>query len=261
MNRVAGKVAIVTGAARGLGRADALLLAEEGARVVATDIDAEAGRSLGSTPGIDFLAHDVSREEDWRRVVAYAMGQYGRLDVLVNNAGVIHVGDPIEFDMGEWRHMSAVNIDGAMLGCRHALPEMINGGSGSIINMASIGARAGLYFYAGYCATKGAIAAYTKSVAVYCAQNRLNIRCNSIHPGGIDTPINAGLAAEMAVKLPRMRIPPKSPVSEDGPKMRFGEPQDVAWMVLYLASDESKFMNGSEIYIDNTSTITAAAIP
>ena len=96
---------------------------------------------------------------------------------------------------------------------------------------------------------------------MYCAQNRLNIRCNSIHPGGIDTPINAGLAGEMAAKLPRMRVPPQSPVSEDGPRMRFGEPNDIAWMVVYLASDESKFMNGSEIFIDNTATITAAAVP
>ncbi len=261
MNRLAGKVAIVTGAARGLGRADALLLAQEGASVVATDIDVETGESLGSVPGIEFLKHDVRREEDWQRVVAHTMGQYGRLNVLVNNAGVIHVGDPVEFDMDEWRHMFAVNVDGTMLGCKHALPEMIKGGSGSIVNMSSVAARSGLYFYTGYCATKGAIAAYTKAAAVYCAQNRLNIRCNSIHPGGIDTPINAGLAGEMAAKLPRMRVPPQSPVSEDGPRMRFGEPNDIAWMVVYLASDESKFMNGSEIFIDNTATITAAAVP
>lgn len=261
MNRVAGKVAIVTGAARGLGRADALLLAQEGACVVATDIDVDTGKSLGSEPGVEFLKHDVREEADWRRVVAHTIGKYGKLDVLVNNAGVIHVGDPVELDMEEWHHMFAVNVDGMMLGCKHVLPRMIEASGGSIVNMSSIAARSGLYFYAGYCATKGAIAAYTKAVAVYCAQNRLNVRCNSVHPAGIDTPINAGLAEEMAAKLSRMRIPEQSAVSEDGPKMRFGEPNDIAWMVVYLASDESKFMNGSEIFIDNTSTITAAAVP
>jgi len=117
-----------------------------------------------------------------------------------------------------------------------------------------------LYFYAGYCATKGAIAAYTKAVAVYCAQNRLNIRCNSVHPGGIDTPMNAGLDQELAAKIARMRMPPQAPVTADAAKMRYGEPDDVAYMVVYLASDESKFMNGSELYIENTSTITAAVV-
>ena len=261
MNRVAGKVAIVTGAARGLGRADALLLAQEGAKVIATDVDVEQGRSLRSVPGIEFLELDVREDADWKRVVDHTVQKHGRLDVLVNNAGVIHWGDPVELDMDEWRHMFAVNVDGTMLGCRHALPHMIAGGGGSIINISSIAAKSGLYFYAGYCATKGAIASYTKSVAVYCAQNRLGIRCNSIHPGGIDTPINAHLAAEAPAKLPKMRIPPNSPLSADAPQMRFGEPNDIGWMVVYLASDESKFTNGAEIYIDNTSTITAAAVP
>jgi 3(or 17)beta-hydroxysteroid dehydrogenase len=260
MGRVQDKVAIVTGAARGLGRADALMLAREGARVIATDIDADGGRSL-TDDGIEFVPQDVREEAGWIDLIARVERDYGRIDVLVNNAGVIHVGDPVNFDLEEWRHMCAVNVEGMMLGCKHALPAMIEAGGGSIINISSISARAGLYFYGGYCASKGAVAAYTKAVAVYCAQNRLGIRCNSIHPGGIDTPINAGIEVELAARLPRMRLPPQSPVSADGPRMRMGEPNDIAFAVLYLASEESRFMSGSELYIDNTSTITAAVVP
>jgi 3(or 17)beta-hydroxysteroid dehydrogenase len=261
MNRVNGKVAIVTGAARGIGYADALLLAQEGARVVVTDIDEAGGKALAaSAPGIEFVKHDVRDEAGWAKLVQDTVARYGRLDVLVNNAGVIHVGDPLTSDHDEWRHMFEVNVEGTMLGCKHAIPAMIASGGGSIINMSSIAAKSGLYFFTGYCATKGAIAAYTKSVAVYCAQNRLNIRCNSIHPGGIDTPINAGIEQEFASRISGMRLPAQSPVSPDSPKMRYGEPNDIAYAVVYLASDESKFMSGSELYIENTSTITAAVV-
>jgi 3(or 17)beta-hydroxysteroid dehydrogenase len=261
MNRVAGKVAIVTGGARGIGRADALLLAQEGARVIVADIDEAGGRAVATAaPGIEFVSHDVRDEAAWERLVRETVARHGRLDVLVNNAGVIHVGDPLTSERAEMRHMFEVNVDGTMLGCKYAIPAMIESGGGSIINMSSIASSAGLYFFAGYCATKGAIAAYTKVVAVYCAQNRLNIRCNSIHPGGIDTPMNTGLEQEFAARIGGMRIPAHSPVSADAPKMRYGEPNDIAFAVVYLASDESKFTSGAEFYIDNTSTITAAVI-
>jgi 3(or 17)beta-hydroxysteroid dehydrogenase len=261
MNRVAGKVAIVTGGARGLGKADALMLAREGARVVVTDIDEAGGRALAaSAPNLEFERLDVRDEAAWERLVKQTVARHGRLDVLVNNAGVIHVGDPLTFDRAESQQQFAVNVEGMMYGCKHAIAAMIAAGGGSIINMSSIAAKSGLYFYAPYCATKGAIAAYTKAVAVYCAQNRLNIRCNSIHPGGIDTPINAGLETEFAARAAHMRLPPANPLAAEAPKMRFGVPDDIAYAVLYLASDESKFMNGSELYIENTSTITAAVV-
>ncbi len=259
MGRVQGKVAIVTGASRGLGFADALLLAREGARVVAADIDSGGARALADA-GVEFVMHDVRDEPGWQDLVARVMRDHGRLDVLVNNAGVVHVGDPVNFDLAEWRHMCGVNVEGVMLGCKHALPAMIETGGGSIINISSISAHTGLYFYGGYCASKGAVASYSRAVAVYCAQNRLGIRCNSIHPGGIDTPINAGLAAQFAERLPTMRVPPQSPVSADGPQMRLGEPDDIAWAVVYLASDESKFMSGAEMRIDNTASVTAAVV-
>ncbi len=261
MNRVDGKVAIVTGAARGIGRADALLLVQEGARVVITDLDEAGGNALAaSTPGIEFFKQDVRDEARWETLVKDTMERYGRLDILVNNAGVIHVGDPLTSDRDEWRHMFEVNVEGTMLGCKHAIPAMITSGGGSIINMSSIAAKSGLYFFTGYCASKGAIASYTKAVAVYCAQNRLNIRCNSIHPGGIDTPMNAGIEQEFSSRISGMRLPAQSPVAADAPKMRYGEPNDIAYAVVYLASDESKFMSGSELYIENTSTITAAVV-
>jgi len=261
MGRVADKVVIITGGASGIGKADALLLAREGARVIITDVDEKGGRELARTaPGIEFVEQDVRDESGWQRLVADVVKRHGRLDVLVNNAGILHVGDPVTSDLTEWRHMFAVNMEGTMLGCKYALPALIESGGGSIINMSSIAAKSGLYFFAGYCATKGAIAAYTKSVAVYCAQNKLNIRCNSIHPGGIDTPINAGIEKEFAAKISGMRLPPHSPVAADAPKMRYGMPDDIAYMVLYLASDESRFTSGAEMYIENTSTITAAVV-
>jgi 3(or 17)beta-hydroxysteroid dehydrogenase len=259
MGRVQGKVAIVTGAGRGLGFADAMLLAREGATVIATDIECASVADL-EAHGVRYMPHDVRDEYSWKDLVARVLRDHGQLDVLVNNAGVVHVGDPVNFDIAEWRHMSEVNIEGVMLGCKHALPPMIERRSGSIINISSISAHTGLYFYGGYCASKGAVASYSRAVAVYCAQNKLGIRCNSIHPGGIDTPINGVLAAEFAERLPTMRLPPQSPVSADGPQMRMGEPDDIAWAVVYLASEESKFMSGSEIRIDNTASVTAAVV-
>lgn len=259
MGRVKDKVIIVTGAGSGLGLADACLLAREGAKVLATDIS-DAGAASLAAAGVEFRIQDVREESAWQDLVAHVVARYGRLDVLVNNAGVIHVGDPENFDLQEWRHMCAVNVEGVMLGCKYALPAMIAGGGGSIINISSIAAKSGLYFYGGYCASKAAVAAYSRAVAVYCAQNRLGIRCNSIHPGGIDTPINEGIAAELEQRMPSMRLPPQSPVSPDGPQMRMGVPDDVAYAVLYLASDESAFMSGSELYLDNTASITAAVV-
>jgi len=258
MGRVQDKVVIVTGAGRGIGEADVLLLAKEGAKVIATDIGAQASDSF-KKHGIAYVQHDVRDESSWAALLDKVMTDYGRLDVLINNAGVIHLGDPVNFDLDEWRHMSSVNIEGTMLGCKYAIEAMGQSGGGSIVNLSSVAAKAGLYFYAGYCASKGAIAAYTKSVAVYCAQNKLNIRCNSVHPGGIDTPINAGMEAEFAEKSKTMATPPLF-LSAEGSGMRMGEPNDIAYAVVYLASDESKFMSGSEIFVDNTATVTAGVV-
>ncbi|MBA6413774.1 SDR family oxidoreductase [Parahaliea sp. F7430] len=259
MNRLHEKVVLITGANRGMGHTAAKLLAQEGALVIATDIN-DSGLEELSGMGIDSRILDVTSEDAWRDTVEAIVKKYGRLDVLVNNAGIVHVADPVTFDLNEWRQMCAVNVEGTMLGCKYALPVMSEQGAGSIVNIASISAHTGLYFYSGYCASKGAVAAYTRAVAVYCAQNQLGIRCNSISPGGIDTKINEDLAEQFAQRLASMKVPPQSPVSADGPQMRMGEHEDIGWAIVYLASDESKFMNGSDIRIDNSSSITAAAV-
>lgn len=261
MGRAEGKIVIVTGGAKGIGRADVQLLAAQGATVILADIDEENGRAVAASHDrILFHHHDVSDEQGWRRLIELTVSRHGGLDGLVNNAGIIHVGDPCTTVIDELRAMMAVNLEGAVLGCKYAIPAMIERGGGSIVNIASIGAVTGLYFFAGYCATKGAVAAYSRAVAVYCAQNQLNIRCNTVLPGGVDTPLNQNLAGEMAIKAPAMRMPPTAPVREDTPDMRYAEAEDIAHAVVYLISDESRFMSGGEIRIDNTASITAATV-
>jgi len=261
MKRVEGKVVIVTGGAKGIGRADVELLAADGATVILADIDEREGRAVAdANPGVHFRRHDVSDEDAWRTLVDHVVASHGGLDGIVNNAGIIHAGDPCTGTIAELRAMMAVNLEGTVLGCKYAIPAMIARGGGSIVNIASIGAVTGLYFYAGYCATKGAVAAYSRAVAVYCAQNQLNIRCNTVLPGGVDTPLNRSVAAEMAVKGPEMRMPASAPVRDDTPDMRYALPEDIAHAIVYLISEESRFMSGAEIRIDNTASITAATV-
>lgn len=261
MQRVNGKVVIVTGGASGIGEADVRLLAEQGAQVVLADIDEEIGAKVAQRTGnVEFVRHDVRSETDWERLIAGVLARYGRVDGLVNNAGIIRVGDPCTITLDALRAMMSVNLEGTVLGCKHAIPAMINSGGGSIVNIASIGAVSGLYFYGGYCASKGAVASYTRSVAAYCAVNKLGIRCNTVLPGGVDTPLVQGLEAEMALHMPDMRIPPSAPVQPDAPQMRSAVPEDIAHAVVYLISEESAFMNGGEIRIDNCASIIAAVV-
>lgn len=261
MGRVEGKVVIVTGGAKGIGRADVELLAGQGAQVILADVDEVEARAVASaTPGVEYIRHDVTDEAAWQKLIADIVARHGRLDGLVNNAGIIRVGDPCTGTVADLRAMMSVNLEGAFLGCKYAIPAMIDSGGGSIVNIASIGAVSGLYFFAGYCASKGAVAAYSRAVAVYCAQNRLNIRCNIVLPGGVDTPLNQQLGIEMAEKIGDMRMPPSAPVRDDAPQMRYAMPEDIGHAIVYLISDESRFMNGGELRIDNTSTITAATV-
>lgn len=260
MGRVEGKIVIVTGGAQGIGAADVKLLSDQGAKVIVADKDEVGGRAVADRYGADFHHLDVSSETEWVNLISAVRGRYRRLDALVNNAGIIRVGDPCTIELDDLRLMMSVNVEGTMLGCKHAIPLMIESGGGSIVNMASIGAVSGLYFFAGYCASKGAVAAYTRAVAVYGAQNQLNIRCNAIFPGGVNTPLNEQLAVDMAESMSAMRIPPASPVSADGPQTRYCDPEEIAHAVVYLVSDESAFMNGAELRIDNSASITAAAV-
>jgi 3(or 17)beta-hydroxysteroid dehydrogenase len=258
--RVQDKVVIVTGGAKGIGRADVDLLAAAGASVILADVDVAGADVAAAYPNVEYRRHDVTDEAAWAALVDEVVARHGRLDGLVNNAGIIRVGDPCTGTIADLRAMMAVNLEGAVLGCKYAIPAMIASGGGSIVNIASIGAVTGLYFFAGYCASKGAVAAYSRAVAVYCAQNQLNIRCNAVLPGGVDTPLNQQLSVEMAAKIGDMRMPPSAPVRQDAPTLRYAAPEDIGHMIVYLISDESRFMSGAEIRIDNTASVTAATV-
>jgi 3(or 17)beta-hydroxysteroid dehydrogenase len=247
MGRLEGKVAIITGALGGIGRADAALFAREGAKLLLTDVSDRGGREFAASLGKEvlFLAHDVASEEDWSRVVATALERFGRLDVLVNNAGLMVLGNVVETSLADWRRIHAVNLDGVFLGCKHALPAIERSGGGSIVNISSIAAMMGVPYAAGYCASKGGVRALTKAVAVHCRQQKNNVRCNSVHPDGVKTPMVVKVATgrEEATREEIEAIAQHS--------TRFCEPEDVASVVLFLASDESRYVNGAEILVDN----------
>ena len=245
MGRVDGKVALVSGSAQGLGLADAQVLAREGARVVMTDIQDEAGESAAAAireAGGDavFMHHDVSSEDGWIELIQKVKDRYGRLDVLVNNAGLVKIASPEDCSLESFRAQNAVMSEGVFLGCKHAMSLMAESGGGSIINMSSTASMLGYPIFFAYSAAKGAVRPMSKAVAVHCQMNGYNIRVNSLHPGAIDTPMIDETTAVLGLEN-------KSDLSPVG----LGEPEDVANAVLFLASDESRFINGSEIVIDN----------
>lgn len=253
MGRVEGKVCIVTGAASGMGRADAIRLAKEGAKVVITDLNERDGQAVADEIGASavFVRHDVSSEDDWQRVVATAVDTFGRLDVLVNNAGMMVLGSVVDCSLEDYQKVMRVNSDGVFLGCKYAIPAMeACGNGGSIINMSSVAALHGMSFVAAYSASKGAVASLTKSVALYCRERRNGIRCNSIHPDGVKTPMVYKVATGQETAS-REEI--ESLSTEANPMC---EPEDIAALVLYLASDESSFVNAAEMLIDNAATAT-----
>ena len=247
MGRVDGKAVIVTGAASGLGRAAATLLAREGASVVLADVNEAGAEALARELGAPacFQRLDVRDEAAWQLVIAETLRRFGRLDVLVNNAGIVVVASIEETTLEQWRAVQAVNSDGVFLGCKHAIPAMQRGGGGSIVNLSSTAGLVGTPAFAAYAASKGAVRALTKTVAVHCARLGYPIRCNSIHPGGIDTPMTQGLPGLAAAASPLTRE-----ALAKQPMLRMGRPEDVAELVLYLASDASAFVNGAEIAID-----------
>jgi len=254
MGRVKGKVALITGAASGLGMADARRLAEEGASVVLTDVN-EDGAAVAKTIAADtgaetlFLHQDVSDPDRWTEVVAATEERFGGLDVLVNNAGIVIVATPESTTLEQFRKTNAVMSEGVFLGCQAVIPAMTRRGGGSIINMSSIASHLGYPVFFAYTAAKGAVRSMTKSLAVHCQMNGYRIRCNSIHAGAIDTPMIQGAFAEMG-----MDAPDPDAENPDDPA-GVGKPEDVANLVLYLASDESRFMNGAELVLDNALSI------
>ena len=254
MGRVTDKVAIITGGASGLGLASARRLAEEGARVVLADINLEQGQAVADEiPGARFEHLDVTREANWIALIDKVIADVGRLDILLNCAGIVRLASIEDTTEEIWREINAVGTDGTFFGCKHALRVMKSAGGGSIINMCSTASIQGGPMIFAYAASKSAIRGMTKSVAVLSAQNGYGVRCNSVHPGNMRTPMLEGMK-----EIVRENDPEAAKAMEN---VWVGEPVDVANMVLFLASDESVAVNGAAMVVDNTTTITEGVVP
>lgn len=264
MPRLQGKTALVTGAARGIGEAIAQAFVREGASVLLTDIHDLLGQTVADRLG-DQAAYqrlDVREETDWMEVVDEALTRWTKLDVLVNNAGITGFEngavqhDPEHATLEAWRAVHRTNLDGTFLGCKHAIRAMRPTGTGSIINISSRSGLVGIPAAAAYASSKAAIRNHTKSVALYCAGQGLTIRCNSIHPAAILTPIWEPMLGEGPEREARMAA-----FVADTPLKRFGRPEEVAEAAVYLASDESGYTTGSEINLDGGLLAGSAASP
>ncbi|MBL8554620.1 MAG: glucose 1-dehydrogenase [Phenylobacterium sp.] len=253
--RVAGKVALVTGGASGIGRGVVEKLAEEGAFVVVTDIQDALGEEVAA--GVrkaggkaEYRSHDVTDEDAWIDVIGGVKARHGRLDILVNNAG-IGIGGPIlEMKLSDWRRQTAINLDGVFLGVKHGIPLMRESGDGgSIVNISSVAGLKGSPSLAGYCATKGGVRLFTKAVALECANAKDGIRVNSVHPGLIETPIwlTVGDAINPGANAPPDLDAMSTLAVPLGVK---GFPADIANGVLWLSSDEARYVTGLELVID-----------
>ena len=250
MGRVSDKVALVTGAAQGLGAAIAAMLADEGASVVLTDINIEGARkqahAINSAHADSAIAieHDVTDAAHWSQVVNDTNETYGGLHILVNNAGIGSIGSIEEESFDNWKRVHAVDLDSVFLGCKTAIPLMAESGGGSIINVSSISGIIAGHNLAAYNSAKAAVRHLSKSIALHCARARNNIRSNSVHPAFVDTPILDGMSRGGDREETLRKLGRQVPIG------RIAVPDDVAYAVLYLASDESKFVTGSEIKID-----------
>jgi NAD(P)-dependent dehydrogenase (short-subunit alcohol dehydrogenase family) len=264
MNRLLNRITMITGAASGIGKATALRFYEEGAFVLVTDInDTDGERVVAQLPGRSRYRHlDVSKEEEWRSVFSMLEEEYRRLDVLVNNAGIdgstqtMGPFDPEGLNLESWHHVHAVNSDGVALGCKYAIQLMKKNLRGSIVNISSRSGVVGIPRMAAYASSKASVRNHTKSVALYCAEKRYNIRCNSIHPGAILTPMWDPVLGQDQKREYRIRK-----LANRIPLGRMGAPLDVANAVLYLASDESEYVTGIELTVDGGIQAGTTATP
>ena len=251
--RVAGKLALITGAAQGLGKAHATMLAREGARVLCTDLNGAGAKDTAALICDKFgadtaygIAHDVTAPNDWESAVDMARDKLGGLNVLVNNAGIGVAGNIESCDFDDWKRCFSVNVDSIFHGCQKALPLMRDHAPGSIVNISSIAGLIASDTMPAYNSSKAAVWMLSKSIALHCAKKNMQIRCNSIHPTFVDTPIldgtaeHAGLEKQVLLDKLARQIPLKF----------VGEPDDIANAVVYLASDESRFMTGAELKLD-----------
>jgi 3(or 17)beta-hydroxysteroid dehydrogenase len=247
MGRVDGKIALITGGASGIGLATARLLLDEGAKVILTDRDKPAADAALAAieQHAKFHLLDVTSEADWIAVTDAVVAEFGRIDVLVNSAGVALLRDIEATTLDDWRALMAVNLDGTFLGCKHSVRVMKERGGGSIINMSSVAGLIGNGNLAAYSASKGGVRLLTKSVALHCARKGYAIRCNSVHPSFVETPMLRGMIAAG-------RDPAKMEANcvSAAPLGRLAQPIEVARTILFLASDESAFTTGAELVVD-----------
>ncbi len=246
MNRVADKIALITGGASGIGRAAAKRLAAEGARVAVSDINIDGAHLTAAEIGGDAFAveHDVTDEASWSLVLAETEDRLGGLHILVNCAGIVALGTVEETTLEDWRRVHAVDLDSVFLGCKLAVPVIARHGGGSIVNLSSISGIIAGHNLAAYNSAKAGVRHLTKSVALHCARQGYGIRCNSIHPAFIDTAMLDDILRRGTREEGLERLARQVPLG------RVGDTDDVAWAVVYLASDESKFMTGAELVLD-----------
>ena len=242
--RLQNKVALISGGAKGMGAVEAKLFAKEGAKVVIGDVLETEGKQIeaeiNETGGeCLFVPLDVTDENQWNEAVAATLGRVGKLDILINNAGIFRTGRVEETSSAEWDQVMDINAKGVFLGAKAAIPAMREAGGGSIINLSSVAGLVGAAYSTAYSASKGAVRLFTKSTAIQYATD--GVRCNSIHPGVIQTDMTKEAIADSQFKAQRL---------DPTPLARLGQPEDVAYGALYLASDESSFVTGAELVID-----------
>ena len=247
MGRVSGKIALITGAGSGLGRATAIMLAKEGAKVVVTDINHETAKETANLIGQNALAleQDVTSEERWKEVLAETKSYFGGLNILVNNAGIGDGTDVENTDFDTWKRVHSIDLDSVFLGCKYAIAYIEDtDGLGSIINISSIAGIIAGHNIAAYNSAKAAVRHLSKSVALHCAKKKNGIRCNSVHPTFVRTPILDAMFAKFGTDQGQEKLARQIPIGH------IGEPDDIAYGILYLASDESRFMTGAELVLD-----------
>ena len=258
MDRLKDKIAVITGAAKGIGYETVRTFVNEGAQVVMTDLDVEAGTAASAHFGTacNFIAQDVTDESSWNKLENYIKTNYGRLDILVNNAGILATETTQDIEtttLSQWRAVQQVNVEGVFMGCRMAV-RIMKGSGGSIVNISSTAGIVGSPMLVAYGASKGAVRLMTKGVALHCARNRYNIRCNSVHPGPIETDMgNALLGLQNYIDGPNIESKWET-MRRRIPTGNSGEAADVAACILFLASDDSKHMTGSELVVDGGMT-------
>ena len=271
MGRLDNKVALITGGASGIGLAIVEVFAREGARIILSDINDERGLAAvetldqqlsGLNGEVEYRHLDVASESDWKEVYQYISSQIGHLDVLVNNAGITGLQeypgfhDPENIELSNWQSVHDTNLNGVVLGCKYGIKLMKTSSSASIINISSRSGMVGIPAAAAYASSKAAVRNHSKSVALYCAQQSYPIRCNSIHPGAILTPmwdamLGEGKSREAGIKQ----------VASEIPLGHMGEPEDVANAAIFLASEESKYITGIELTVDGGILAGSAAAP